>query len=58
MGKRGSDNASTTHVKARHELKGHKNTVEDVVFAPNSGEELVSVGDDKQVGGAGAGGFE
>lgn len=33
----------------RHTLKGHKDTVEDVVFAPGSGEEVVSVGDDKQV---------
>ncbi|GBF95359.1 hypothetical protein Rsub_07787 [Raphidocelis subcapitata] len=48
-GSRGADNATTTQIKARTELKGHKNTVEDVVFAPGSGEELVSVGDDKQV---------
>ncbi|KAI8467538.1 MAG: WD40-repeat-containing domain protein [Monoraphidium minutum] len=48
-GARGGDNGSTTHVKARTTLKGHKATVEDVVFASGSGELLVSVGDDKQV---------
>lgn len=34
----------------RQKLKGHKKTVEDLVFQPNSTTSLASVGDDAQVG--------
>eukprot|EP00798_Chlamydomonas_sp_ICE-L_P030922 gene30922-35977_t len=34
---------------ARTKLKGHKDTVEDVVFKPDSTEQLCSVGDDHMV---------
>lgn len=36
----------------RQKLKGHKKTVEDLVFQPGSTSHLVSVGDDAQVGAA------
>jgi hypothetical protein len=33
----------------RQKLRGHKKTVEDLVFQPGSSSHLISVGDDAQV---------
>eukprot|EP00879_Flechtneria_rotunda_P026840 GHRR01028676.1.p1 GENE.GHRR01028676.1~~GHRR01028676.1.p1 ORF type:complete len:453 (+),score=155.57 GHRR01028676.1:832-2190(+) len=41
--------SSTTDLSARQKLKGHKKTVEDLVFQPRSTTNLASVGDDAQV---------
>ena len=45
----GAAAAAATTIGARVRLEGHADTVEDVVFAPDSGEQLVSVGDDRQI---------
>jgi hypothetical protein len=36
-------------LSCRQKLRGHKKTVEDLVFQPGSSSHLISVGDDAQV---------
>ncbi|KAF8066179.1 D-cysteine desulfhydrase 1 [Scenedesmus sp. PABB004] len=48
-GDKGDGERRSTEIKHRHKLRGHRKTVEDLVFQPGSTQRLVSVGDDAQV---------
>ncbi|WIA34025.1 hypothetical protein OEZ86_012406 [Tetradesmus obliquus] len=50
LAKRDKDEAKhTTELQHRQKLRGHKKTVEDLVFQPGSSSHLISVGDDAQM---------